>query len=414
MNRPSSQRRPRARAVRSGFTLVELLMVIIVIAILMALLLPAIGGALRQAKRAAVTAEISQLAQALASFKSKYGDYPPSRFLAVESGNYSGYFGDGTLLNGGTLTDPTSPGDGDISLGQLAQRSVSALRKFWPRVTTNVTLSSTFFYDFNGDNTLATTPYILHGHECLVFFLGGIPTVDSTGTLSMTGFDKNPVNPFTPLAMTPTNRSAPLFEFNSGRLFLDPFSSTGIPGYFDSLGNATPATGGVPTTLNFYVYFSAYGNNGYDPNDVNFYNSVAGTWLETDGGGNGPIGLGFSTNFPVVSTKAVNYCESYAPNPYTSTVTVAPTIGSPVTFQSPQSFQIFSSGLDGLYGVGGQFISNPTSTAVVSTPADFSVATPPHTFYGVTSGGSLTAETDKTIRLREQDNLSSFKAGTLQ
>src|SRR5262249_22486112 len=52
-----------------GFTLVELLVVIIVLAILVALLLPAINGAVKTARNAQVSAEINQLAQALASFK---------------------------------------------------------------------------------------------------------------------------------------------------------------------------------------------------------------------------------------------------------------------------------------------------------------------------------------------------------
>ena len=62
----------------------------------------------------------------------------------------------------------------DITLGQLAQRSVAAIRKFWPRVNTTTGQTTTLMYDFNGNGTL-DAPYILHGHECLVFFLGGCP-----------------------------------------------------------------------------------------------------------------------------------------------------------------------------------------------------------------------------------------------
>ena len=83
------------------------------------------------------------------------------------------------------------------------------------------------------------------------------------------------------------NRQAPFFEFNPGRLVLDPtnpYTSAPtfpqIPGYLDSLGNPTL---GSRAPINFYAYFSAYGNGGYDPNDVNF--------TETDAYGNGPIGL---------------------------------------------------------------------------------------------------------------------------
>ena len=416
MNRPTSNRRLLARS-RGGFTMIELLMVIVIIAILVGLLLPAVNGALKTARKAAVSSEISQLAQALDSFKSRYGDYPPSRFLAVESGNYTSFLGtanSGTPLStSGTLPDPTqpdptSPGDGDISTTQLAQRSVAALRKFWPRVSTAVTLTNNNFYDFNGNNQM-DAPYILHGHECLVFFLGGVPSHDSSGNFGLTGFDKNPLNPFTNTLvpgspMYSTNRQSPLFEFNPGRLFLDPNTQTaastaglpipGIPGYYDSLGNAVPGSG-AGSTHNFYVYFSAYGNSGYDPNDVNF--------PEADANNNGPIGLGFQTSFGTY--KALNFCSSFAPNPYTSTLSV----GNPVTFQKAQSFQIISSGIDGLYGVGGQFNSNTTSASTVPLPLD-----PTNTFSGSTMGKTLTADTDPTLRLREGDNLTNFKTGSLQ
>ena len=126
---------------------------------------------------------------------------------------------------------------------------------------------------------------------------------------------------------------------------------------------------------------------------------------EADGSGNGPIGLAFSTNFPVYTAKGVATCESYAPNPYTSTLSV----GSPVTFQNTQSFQIISSGIDGLYGVGGQFVSSTSTAVVQSLPANLA-----NTFYGSTTGGSLTADSDTLIRIREEDNLTNFKSGSLQ
>jgi prepilin-type N-terminal cleavage/methylation domain-containing protein len=405
MNRPRTNRRSLARS-RGGFTLIELLMVIIIIAILVGLLLPAVNSALKTARKAAVSSEISQLAQALANFKSRYGDYPPSRFLAVESGNYSTFLqSTQPLSTSGTLpdptqADPTSSGDGDITVAQLAQRSVSALRKFWPRVTTTVQLGTGNFYDFNGNNVMDGA-YVLHGHECLVFFLGGVPTNDGAGHFGLSGFDKNPLNPFTNILIS-TNRQPPLFEFNPGRLFLDPNTQTsatvpGIPGYYDSLNNAVPAPGG--TTLNFYAYFSAYGNSGYDPNDVNV--------SEMDANSNGPIGLSFQTSFGTF--KALNFCSSFAPNPYTSTLSVPLTVGAPVTFLNPQTFQIISSGIDGLYGVGGQFNSNTNTPSVVPLPFDAT-----NTFAGSTMGKSLGADTDLTIRNREGDNLTNFKPTSLQ
>jgi prepilin-type N-terminal cleavage/methylation domain-containing protein len=400
MPRPSSKRRPPAgKSERGGFTMIELLMVIIIIAILVGLLLPAIQSAMRTARRAAVSSEINQLATALANFKSKYGDYPPSRFLAVEYGDYSTFLVNTMPLTTTTPSDPYSPGEGDISMAQLAQRSVAAIRKFWPRVNTATgSATNTLVYDFNGNGN-PDGAYILHGHECLVFFLGGVPSQDSSGNFGLNGFDKNPQNPFTnnisTSALYGPNRQPPTFEFVPGRLYADATSNTGIPGYYDSLGNAPPGGG---TTLNFYAYFSAYGNGGYDPNDVNF-------GYEIDNLSNGPpIGLGFLTSFPVQTNKVVSYCESYAPNPYTSTLTSA----IPVIFQKPQSFQIISSGIDGLYGVGGQYLAATTS-ATNQLPFDGTT-----TFYGVTTGSSVSLDTDPSIRKREQDNLSNFTTGSLE
>ncbi len=148
--RPAVAVRPRRAAPRTtdrrttdhgrrGFTLVELLVVIVILAILMALLLPAINGAMRTARSAAVSSEINQLAQALAQFNTQYGGYPPSRVLLVENGNYAPFIGSNASITSLLPASPTpgwttSSGTGDITVGQLASRSVSALRKFWPKV----------------------------------------------------------------------------------------------------------------------------------------------------------------------------------------------------------------------------------------------------------------------------------------
>ena len=275
---PPIRRRPGEGRGPRGFTLVELLVVLLILAVLIALLLPALDGALKTARNAAVGAEINQLAQALASFKARYGDYPPSRIYLSEDGNL--------LPN---LTGSINGNAGDITYAQLGQRSIAAMRKFFPRVTFNLGTATGNWYDFNGDGSPttasgATQQYILQGHECLVFFLGGITFSDSypvtpNSHLAMTGFGKDPTNPFTNSITGnlgySANRQAPFFEFVANRLVLDPADSSGIPGYLDSLGNAPPQATSNPlapstTPINFYAYFSAYGNGGYDPNDVNF------------------------------------------------------------------------------------------------------------------------------------------------
>jgi prepilin-type N-terminal cleavage/methylation domain-containing protein len=391
----------RAR-VGGGFTLVELLVVILILAILIGLLLPAINGALRTARKAAVSSEINQIASALASFKTKYGDYPPSRIWVAENGDY----GSAPL---------TAIAPGDITYAQLAQRTASILRKFWPRLVLNTVQGqgavfppgSATWYDFNGDGFLGISSthlhpgssdgYILQGHQCLTFFLGGMPVVNSTGSYGVSGFSKDPTNPFTSLISAfGTNRSSPLFEFVPGRLFADPNDAyqSGVPGYYDSLGGVPGGASG----LNFYAYFSAYGNGNYDPNDVNL-NLPTG---ELDANNNGPIGLNFQVTFPIPGSAGnVNISSSFAPNPYTSSLSHAGAATPTVTYLNPQSFQIISSGIDGLYGVGGQYVSSSSASATSTNPL------PP-------DPTALIHTTDSTVRQREQDNLTNFKATSLQ
>lgn len=62
---------------RSGFTLVELLVVIVIIAMLAALITPAVMQSLTKARNSAVKAEIDMLHMALMNYQSEYGVLPP-------------------------------------------------------------------------------------------------------------------------------------------------------------------------------------------------------------------------------------------------------------------------------------------------------------------------------------------------
>lgn len=387
----------------SGFTLVELLMVIVVIALLVALLLPAVNAALRKTREAATGSEINMMAQALSDFKSKYGDYPPSRILLCENGDYS------SALTTNQSLAPSGTSTADITTAQLAARSLAALRKFWPRIRfTTIAGSpvwpsgSSVWYDFNGNGIFDQQPYLLDGRQCLAFFLGGIPTYGGKGAPNgnvgnfaggMSGFSRDQFNPFKhdiapiPPATDPmynNNRQSPFFEFKGNRLVMLPAGNAGFPGYID--------TSSSKNNPSFYAYFSTFGGV-YDPNDVNV--------SEVDDETGVAFSLRFRLPFPTYAAGGSSQTVGVSPppNPYTLTPTFSGTSGT-VTYHKPQTFQIISPGADQLYGLGGQYV--PDATAVL--PVNAAAITP-------TSSGSSTP--GNNIRQSERDNVGNFHGSRL-
>jgi prepilin-type N-terminal cleavage/methylation domain-containing protein len=81
----STNRLAAGPTVRPAFTLVEMLVVITIIGILASLGTVAIFKALEAAKRARIKVEITNLSNAIESYKLKYGDYPPSYIDAADN-----------------------------------------------------------------------------------------------------------------------------------------------------------------------------------------------------------------------------------------------------------------------------------------------------------------------------------------
>ena len=214
---------------RLGFTLIELMVVIVIIGILMALILPAISNVRYNARVAEVSAEFTRMELALATFQNRFGTYPPSSITL---------YGTETAWD----ADPTAK---------------SVIRTIWPD------------FDFatggRGDQTIhpwGVDHKVLTGDECLVFFIGGVPVYQTGSTIpTLNGFSKNSRWPF---AVAGENRDGPFYtEFKAER-FVDGVGGESIadqmPSYLDSLPDqSTP------------IWYSAATNGRYANGEPAYY-----------------------------------------------------------------------------------------------------------------------------------------------
>ncbi len=90
------------RATKTGFSLIELLVVVTILGLMMALLLPALQSAREAARRIQCTSNLRQLGLGLQQYETNYGVYPPSMVLSGR-GNTTTWVG-GWSVNGRILS----------------------------------------------------------------------------------------------------------------------------------------------------------------------------------------------------------------------------------------------------------------------------------------------------------------------
>ncbi len=94
---------------QKGFTLVELLVVIVILGILAAVVVFAVGGSTSDAKDSACKAENSSIGAAIEAYRAKTGNYPASMTVLTSGTNQF-------LRSTPKLYDLKSPADGTLVL----------------------------------------------------------------------------------------------------------------------------------------------------------------------------------------------------------------------------------------------------------------------------------------------------------
>ena len=213
---------------RNAFTLIEILVVITIIGILTAFLLPALSGVRRTARIAQVRTEITSLEGAIENFKLRFGIQPPSAVVLHER------------ATGWSEKDAATV------------RSKGLIRQIWPQFDFEYTAHPMNQIDINNDGVIATvtSPISVSQGECLVFFLGGMPTGTSASDFAVTGFSQSPTAPF-----REGGRRDSLYEFS--HRFSD-VNSNGMPEYLDPL----------PSQSKPYLYVSSYDGASYRESEL--------------------------------------------------------------------------------------------------------------------------------------------------
>jgi prepilin-type N-terminal cleavage/methylation domain-containing protein len=384
----STLRAPRSS--RGGFTLIEMLLVLVIILALAGLLLAAVFRATLFGKTVSAANDVQQLGVALQNFKTQFGFYPPSKIRLCKRQSDYKYWQDSSTgvmypleadsvfyisKMAARITDTTQVTGGPIGQfkGPWACTSVTGSGTGtpypvgayvphvdfidWDNTGSPIAPAAAWPNPWSSTSTPPGPPpsVVLEGDQCLVFFLGGMPAT-LNGILSCTGFSKNQFNPAMP-RLSPNEDRFKFYDFDSGRLAPLPTSqntsiaitrgatpgpySPVFPSYLDQEGQ-------LP-----FLYFSSYrSTNGYN----RYFVGVPPTL--------GPLS-------PLYTSGPWSDCQSFGmyippsqnPAPATPTSGVWPYLQPSLDYQNSETYQLLSAGGDKKFGLG---VTKNTATAAAS------------------------------------------------
>ena len=308
---------------RSGFTLVELLAVIMIIALLAGLLTPAVMKSLSSSRAAAVKAEIELLNTALMNYKNEYGSFPPSDMRGLWSG-------------------------GSVNTNHPVYRH---LQRLFPRIAEPTG---------GGD----ASPYFwmaqMSPAQALVFWLNGFfdnPQFPLTNGVGLSAA--------TPRAGTASANRQKLFDFDESRLYAaTPYWTPALPAALVGPQQFSTRPSALAFARDYPVYFPNQANTGLPY----VYFSSGNYSTAPSANTTSVIGPGLSTDVFYTATSLVGSNTEVAPY-LNSTNCATPAMYSWAQLHmSSDTFQLIAAGADGTYGnavaafpLGGSFAFNSHS-----------------------------------------------------
>lgn len=140
------------QTVRKGFTLVEILIVVVILGILAAIVVPQFTNATQDAQAGNIKAQLDTLNNQIELFRARTNAYPSAADYASTATTNSAYKTWGVLIDGGYVkAPPVNPVNGSSSVGTAAGASDG-----WWWDTTTKSLKACYFDSTTGKITPGT------------------------------------------------------------------------------------------------------------------------------------------------------------------------------------------------------------------------------------------------------------------